>query len=201
MITQELLERRFNYDPKTGKLSRKYRELSDCPTLASQTNWNNRISEPIGGLNTKGYLCTTINTKVYRVHRLIWLLVIGSWPEYAIDHINGIRNDNRWCNLRDTSDNNKNKTIQSRNTSGTIGIIEYGNTCRVHIGVNKQSKYLGSYKTLEEATIVRKAAEVKYGYHPNHGKSIKLNDATVLETNRKKTSTNESGSIHLTEGV
>ena len=42
-------------------------------------------------------------SKIYPTHRLAWLMAYGVWPSGDIDHINGDRQDNRLCNLRDVS--------------------------------------------------------------------------------------------------
>jgi hypothetical protein len=50
--------------------------------------------------NENGYLVVTINYRSYKAHRLIWIMNTGSGPSEEIDHRNGDRADNRWCNLR-----------------------------------------------------------------------------------------------------
>lgn len=40
-------------------------------------------------------------SKNYRVHRVVWALHHGKWPEHTINHINGIKTDNRIENLED----------------------------------------------------------------------------------------------------
>jgi hypothetical protein len=48
-----------------------------------------------------GYLRVWIDGYTFPAHRLIWLHVHACWPTYWIDHINGVRDDNRLANLRD----------------------------------------------------------------------------------------------------
>jgi hypothetical protein len=43
----------------------------------------------------------SIDGKQQRVHRLIWLYMTGEWPKDQIDHINNVKHDNRWKNLRE----------------------------------------------------------------------------------------------------
>lgn len=50
------------------------------------------------GLHGSGY--TLVCGKL--AHRVVWYLHHGYWPE-NIDHINGIRTDNRICNLREVT--------------------------------------------------------------------------------------------------
>ena len=60
-------------------------------------------NSPVGSFNNKGYLKATLHTRGLLVHRIIWVLVYGKFPEQEIDHINGNKTDNRIENLRDVS--------------------------------------------------------------------------------------------------
>jgi len=59
------------------------------------------------GITTNGYLNIVIGFKgTYyniNVHRFVWVLCNGSWPQLTIDHINGNRHDNRIENLREVT--------------------------------------------------------------------------------------------------
>jgi len=64
---------------------------------------NKLFSGKIAGcVDKRDYVVINLDGKAYKAHRLIYLLVTGIDPE-QIDHINGICNDNRWCNLRQAS--------------------------------------------------------------------------------------------------
>lgn len=64
-----------------------------------------------------GYEQVGIDGKLYRSHRLAWLYVHGEWPSGQIDHINGIRSDNRLANLRAVSNqvNGQNRHAANKN--------------------------------------------------------------------------------------
>jgi hypothetical protein len=47
-----------------------------------------------------GYIWTGVAGGRYLNHRLAWLYMTGSMPDSCVDHVNGITDDNRWCNLR-----------------------------------------------------------------------------------------------------
>ena len=98
----------------------------------------------------------------------------GDFPPETIDHINRVRDDNRWRNLRPVSqkENSRNQKIYSTNTSGISGVTwrKQDKVWRSTIGVANKVSHLGSFNNLFEACCVRKAAELKYGFHQNHGR-------------------------------
>lgn len=98
----------------------------------------------------------------------------GFWPSGEIDHISGCRIDNRMRNMRDvtSSDNGKNSALSSINKSGFTG-VHWNKRCSkwvANIGVNGKNKYLGSFPDINEAIAARAAANIKFGYHENHGR-------------------------------
>jgi hypothetical protein len=109
----------------------------------------------------------------YKAHRLIWLMSYGVAPEF-IDHINGVRDDNRLENLRSVSweENTKNAKRRADNVSGVTGVSFYSpkGTWRARINYKGRTVLLGYFKTPAEAVAARRAAEKIYGYHENHGR-------------------------------
>lgn len=100
-------------------------------------------------------------------------MTIGEWPEF-VDHINGDRTDNKIENLRSCSrlENSVNRAVASHNKSGVLG-VHYDKSrgkWAAEIKVNKKKVYLGRFDSIDEAKTARKIAEVKYGFHPNHGR-------------------------------
>lgn len=91
LITAEQAREVFLYDPTTGRLT--YRV--DTPSYTAGTD--------AGAAYGDGYVKVGIYGRSYPVHRLIWLIVTGEWPVHVIDHINRVRGDNRWENLRDVT--------------------------------------------------------------------------------------------------
>ena len=92
----------------------------------------------------------------------------------CIDHINGDPSDNRWCNLRSVTqkENGRNLKLSKSCTTGHLGVIWYkpSQRWRVRISPEGQNIHIGMFDDYEEAVAARKAAEIKYGFHPNHGK-------------------------------
>lgn len=105
---------RLAYDPETGVFIWKY----------SHAN-NVRDGDIAGHLNKKGYFEIGYNNKFYRAHRIAWFIFYGEWPAGNIDHINGIRSDNRIENLRDVTNavnaQNQHKA-RSNNKIGLLGV-------------------------------------------------------------------------------
>ncbi|MEL6236978.1 MAG: HNH endonuclease [Pseudomonadota bacterium] len=107
-------------------------------------------------MNEQGYILITVDRSIHRAHRLAWVYIHGSAPCGDIDHINGIRSDNRICNLRDVShtvnlQNRKGATVSSK--SGILGVRKH-RACdkwEARIKVAGKQRYLGLYETAEEA--------------------------------------------------
>lgn len=159
-ITQEKLIEEFTYNPETGVVTKNH--------LSHHFN----IGDVMGHLHNQGYLSICIGNKSYLLHRIIWVMQTGEWPE-QIDHINHNKTDNRWCNLREVGnrENLMNMSKKKNNSSGYTGIrISPKGKYWPHIMVNRKQIFLGSFDNLEDALEVRKEAEIKYGFHKNHGK-------------------------------
>lgn len=154
----------LKYDPITGVLS------------WAKPRGGVKVGKPIGSKHANGYLQMSFMGKKYLVHRLIWDLVNPEdklKPGEEIDHINHIKDDNRLCNLRKVTraDNCKNLTQQRRNTSGVTGVTfdKVNRKWVAQINVEGAFVFLGRFIKFGEAVEARKAAEIKYGFHKNHG--------------------------------
>ena len=153
----------FEYNPNTGDILWKNSKLpAKNGTLAGTMK------------KETGYIQLFFNGKLYLAHRIAMLISYGYCPEEAVvDHINHTRTDNRPVNLRIVahSENTKNQSKQINNASGVCGVYLDKQTKRykAQIGSREGRCFLGSFKTLEEATAARLGAERKYGYHENHG--------------------------------
>ena len=119
-----------------------------------------------GTLLHSGYAGICIGPKRWQSHRIAWALHYGEWPKDQIDHINGIRTDNRICNLREASNaqNGKNLGLSKANTSGHKGVCFDKQTSkwRAIIKVNFKQINIGRYADLQDAIDARIAAEQQY---------------------------------------
>lgn len=113
-----------------------------------------------------GYVVIGINGHKYRAHRLAWLYVYGKWPSKLLDHENGIRSDNRLCNLReaDHSQNAFNRRLRSDNTSGQKGVVWNKRNSRwtAEITVRGERFFLGSFSDKKYAVRAYQAAEASH---------------------------------------
>lgn len=154
---QTELKELFNYDPDTGVVTRK-----KC------TANRHVLGEVVGFAGSRGYLQAAVRSVKYPLHRLIWCLVTGEWPEGDIDHINRNRADNRLANLRAVtrSENNHNAGMSRRNKSGYTGVCwdKAKNSWIANICVGGKTKHIGRYASAERAAEARKQA--KAVYHP-----------------------------------
>ncbi len=116
---------------------------------------NAKAGDIAGSPNNSGYLKMNIDNKSYLLHRLAWLHVHEIWPKHQIDHINGMRKDNRICNLRDVKSgiNSQNrKTARTDNKLGMLGVCDNGyGRYLSQIQTNGRKERLGSFDTPEQA--------------------------------------------------
>lgn len=178
----ELLRKLLRYEPETGKLfwrERGVEMFSDGKQSAEHTCniWNSKHAgkEALTARNSEGYRHGRILGRSYKAHRVIWAMVHGEWPVKQLDHVNGVRDDNRIKKLRQVTkaENSKNLKRPSNNNSGVMGVcwVKRCEKWRSQIQVKGKNKFLGYFTDFNEAVAARKAAEVKYGFHKNHGRA------------------------------
>lgn len=173
----DLIREFVTYDPATGLFWHNKRDRSRFTTDGHWKGWNNRNAGKncFQTRNVEGYNIGSILGKNLYAHRVAWFLAYGKWPDGEIDHINGLRHDNRLSNLRDVKriENGKNQGIKANNTSGVVGVMwdKKEKTWRSKINSAGETIYLGSFKNFDEAVAARKAAEIIHGFHANHGRA------------------------------
>lgn len=170
LVSIAQLHELLDYNPDTGEMRWRARPVGMFKAEHFQRTWNTRQAGKIAfTVSHQGYRRGMIFRRMYLAHVIAWAMHHGSWPAGHIDHINGIRDDNRIANLRDVTraQNCRNARMKSTNTSGATGVIQHKGRWRAYINL-----HLGIFDTIEEATAARKAAEVRIGgYHPDHGTS------------------------------
>lgn len=177
-ITKELINDFFEYNELSGFVTIKMRDSKHFNNICSESAFKSRYAGK--RLKTKdkdGYLIMTVLGNRLTGHRIAYILKTGDLSIIEIDHINGLRDDNRWCNIRvvTRSQNMKNKSVSSVNTSGVMGVslIKETNKWRSRISARGNTTYhLGVFDNWFDAVCSRKSAEYKYNYHANHGKPL-----------------------------
>jgi len=145
-VTQSILKELFTYDQDDGHFYLR----------------KNRSSWPVGkrvGSLKNGYIAIQVGARKQYAHRMVWLYVHGALPVDQIDHINGVRTDNRLVNLREatTTQNLFNSRMRKDNISGYRGVswCSITNQWRAQITINKKMELLGYFPTRECAAKFR----------------------------------------------
>lgn len=143
-----LIKEYIGYNSKTGK-------LIWIKTSGDRVPKGSEIKRPCG----QGYYRVSLKNKDYKASRVAWFLHYGEWPKLFIDHINGIKNDNRIENLKIATVNQNMQNLPSHRKGIPIGV--YWNkqmkkwrarTPEKYLNWNnKNRKHLGYYNTKEEA--------------------------------------------------
>ena len=164
----EYLRKRLRYEPETGKLF--WRDCEDMPQ-SWLTRWVGK--EAFTAVNTDGYRFGLVRRNSLKGHRVIFALHYGEWPKGQIDHINGIREDNRIQNLRvvTNQENQHNSSMRLDNISGFTGVYWHKKSGKwaVQINICGRKKYIGLFTEIEAAAEARAKASRQHGYTDRHG--------------------------------
>lgn len=155
-LTHERLLELVSYDPETGMFHRRVGTTRGIK------------AGDIMGTDKGDGLFAYVECKRYLLHRLAWFYMTGAWPN-IIDHINRNPYDNRWCNLRNTTQamNRKNNSRYSHNTSGVTGVRRKrwssGSMSRwcAEIWVDGQTRTIGYFDNFDEAVSARRSEELR----------------------------------------
>lgn len=182
--SQEMLNTLLRYDETEGLLYWRPRDVSlfeDKAHSASHTcnRWNSKFAnkEALACLGQDGYLKGSINNQLVRAHRVIWKMLTGE-DAINVDHIDGNRVNNRKANLRsvDATGNRRNAARHFDSKAPFQGVRKTTNGLwQAYITVDYKWTNLGCYETIPEAIAARKAAEIMFDFHPNHGRAAALN--------------------------
>lgn len=150
----------LDYDPATGIFTRKICRGGPSP-----------VGSVAGSQNKVGYVVVRVDMHLIKGHRLAWFVSNGAWPIAEIDHINGVKFDNRIANLREATrtENVRNVGFRKANTSGFKGCRLKGGKWEARISIGKgKLKWLGYFETPEQASEAYKQAAIKY-----HGEFVR----------------------------
>ena len=140
IMTADEVRRLLDYDPETGD----FRWRVEMGQRA-------KMSAIAGTIKEDGYRIIIIRRRKYSAHRLAWLHSYGCWPVQFLDHKNGLRDDNRLCNLREAtrSQNNSNRPA----ISGLKGASWHAPSNRWVARIKKDGvqRHIGCFPTEEAA--------------------------------------------------
>lgn len=145
------------YDPEAGKFFR-LKDSNRGRILRS----GDEVTQTI---NSRGYLVLTFFKRAVLAHRVGWLLMTGAWPENQIDHINRIKTDNRWVNLRAATigENNAN-AIKTKHRDLPTGVTQHKRDRLFYamISVNNKSMHLGCFRDQNDAHAAYLSAKKRF---------------------------------------
>lgn len=154
MLTAECARAAFTYRATDGALLRKVAASSNAPQGAVA-----------GTRNSNGYLRTRVEGRLYYNHQIVWLMHTGEWPRTDVDHINGVRTDNRIENLRAATrrENAANSLYRKAGKSLPKGVHLCSITGRYRAAIQrgKQKRCLGRFDCLEQAAAAYRRASIE----------------------------------------
>ena len=174
----DLLRKLLRYEPETGKLFWRERHLNHFKSQRDMTSWNakNAENEAFTSYDGHGYKRGAIFRRHYPAHRVAYAIYHGAWPEGDIDHINGVRNDNRIENIRcvSRSGNARNQKLRRNSKTGNVGVHWYNRLGRwvARATIDGHCRHIGTYGCKTAAIVARRAFEQKNGFHENHGRVV-----------------------------
>lgn len=141
-ITFERVRELFHYDPETGVFTRR---------IATGRHGCFRAGSLVGGIGLNGYASASIDGKRFYLHRVAVLYMTGSWPAHDVDHIDTVRSNNKWSNLRcverRVNCQNRIKSRCDRKHGTLMGVKKHRRRWQARIN----HKFIGSFKTEQEA--------------------------------------------------
>lgn len=151
-ISLSELRKALDYSPDTGIFRWKIK------------SGRSKIGKIAGTPTQPGYISICVSGHKYQAHRLAWLYMTRKWPRKEIDHINLIKTDNRFANLRvaSKSENKANCPKPKTGKNPVKGVHKQRNKWVAQIQVNRKPTHLGSFKTIQEAAEAYLAAAKKF---------------------------------------
>jgi len=129
-VTPEVLRELLDYNPDMGVLVWEARDPKWFTSTAYRTaqgcanNWNTRRAgtEAFTCTGANGYKHGRVFGRGFLAHRVAYAIMQGEWPTHQIDHIDGCRSNNRWCNLRPCTKTENARNGKPYGASGFLGV-------------------------------------------------------------------------------
>lgn len=140
----ERLNEAFSYDHESGIVRWKI-------SIGSRAKAGNVA----GCKNKDGYLVVRLDGALMLLHRVVFAIHYGAWPEKHIDHIDCDKSNNKIENIREATieENNRNQRISKDNASGYKGVYLHEGTKKwcAEIRFKRKKYYLGLFEDIKEA--------------------------------------------------
>lgn len=145
MITHDRIKEAFDYNQETGLFFWKIRASNRI-----------RIGDMAGAVDKDGYIMLGLDRELIRAHRAAWLYMTGSFPPEGkdIDHINGVRPDNRWSNLRLAERFENLRNMRSRGGTSKFKGVSFDaprGLWKAQIQIMGKNTFIGRYEKEEDA--------------------------------------------------
>lgn len=167
---KEFLKQCLSYNKVTGKLTWKSRPDWHFKDERVAMLRNAKYAGKEAGIlnKTSGYVYVSLDNITYKAHRLIYVLVYGREPEDEVDHVNGVKTDNRLVNLRlaTKSENQRNARIRKDNTTlfKNVSFHKRQQKYNARCTIGGKRVHIGSFDTPEMAyEAYRDYARAHYG--------------------------------------
>ena len=169
-LTAEMVRELLHYDFATGSFEWRMRGRKWFRSDRDWKGWNVKYAgkPAFTYINSRGYCAGAILGLGVRAHCIAFLYMEGRWANPEVDHKNTVYGDNRWDNLRETTQqqNTWNQKRRSSNTSGFKGV--YWNKTRrmwvAQININGKAVHLGLFGSASAASLAyAEAATEDYG--------------------------------------
>lgn len=179
----EVLRQLLRYEPETGKLFWKergpewFKSGGRTSSVHACKTWNRKYAGKVavGAKKNSGHLSGPLLGLTVQAHRVALAITNNQWPSGFVDHINGVRDDNRLSNLRivDAQGNAMNRRQSSRPKGWWSGVgVKKNGRYFAQIQKDHKNHHLGCFGCPTSAKIAYEKAKIALGFHPNHNMPI-----------------------------
>lgn len=181
-LTPEVVRELLHYDPETGIFTWRARKGCWFKRDRDRIAWNakhaGRRAGTVWASPNTGFKRRHISLlgKTRLEHALAWLWMRDEPLPDQIDHRSRDGTDNRWCNLRSSTnaENCRNRSMRQTNRSGVTGVGWYAKCSkwRARCTLDGKTHHLGLFAEMSEAEAAVANFRAKHGFSPGHGQEV-----------------------------
>ena len=151
------IERQFNMSDNDFTLTQDFlRSIVTYDSESGQFYWR-KTGLPAVGKCSQGYIRLKIKGKTYKAHRLAFIYEFGKCDCLMIDHINGVKHDNRISNLRGINNSGNQLNRWKSNIDNTVGFLgvnfnKLAGKYAARLQINGKRMHLGYFLSPEDAS-------------------------------------------------